>query len=105
MKLLACLVLLVLALPCAASGPPTCPRTERPKPRLRLPRPGPILPVVWNVAPAPPEPLISAELVQTILFPVETYTRRVADRIKDHRLMLENGGQGRGRGPYWPFLD
>jgi hypothetical protein len=39
------------------------------------------------------------------MFPIHNYAAQVADRIKWHRRMLENGGQGRPRGPYWPLVD
>ena len=100
MRLLVCLAIVVaFALPCLGSDP-TAPRMEKRKPRA-FDR------AAWmNLRPARvPPPLLDGGVLRALLFPLDTYAGQVADRIKHHRMMLENGGQGRPRGPYWPLLD
>ena len=83
MKRLACLVALALPLPCSATGPL----------------------VLGPNDPFESEWVVSARLLRTILFPIPTYARQVADRIEYRKLRREAGRKPLPRGPYWPFLD
>src|SRR5262249_12570511 len=99
MKRLACLAILrALALPCAAARPKVDRTIKRDRPSID-PR--------QNVMMAPKLAplLLNDETVRAALFPFAAYAEQVADRVKWYRRMLENGGQGRGHGPYWPLLD
>jgi hypothetical protein len=96
-----------LTIPCAASDPIAHPTiVSKPHPR---PNASTVI-VGWGVGPAflvaAPQPkLLDDETVCGALFPLAAYAEQVANRIKWHRQMLENGGQGGPHGPYWPFLD
>jgi hypothetical protein len=63
-------------LPCDASAPQLATKTKA-KPRVVLPNPPPILPM--QIPPTIREPLLSANLVETILFP----DRALAEFILD----------------------
>ena len=88
MKRLACLVILaVVALPCSADGPRadhTSKKPPRPKPMATV---GGQLVFTPNNPPAPPEPLISARLVRTVLFPDQTLIRWGLDRFRSRRFV------------------
>jgi len=64
-------------LPCAASAPQLATKTKA-KPRVVLPNPPPILPM--QIPPTIREPLLSANLVETILFPDRALAEFILDR-------------------------
>jgi hypothetical protein len=107
MRLLVCLAIVAgLAEPCAATGPRTDSASRKPpRPKSMTWPPNLLRFTPNNNATPPPGPLLDEQTIRAVLFPLDTYAGQVADRIKHHRMMLENGGQGRPRGPYWPLLD
>src|SRR4051794_1998584 len=69
--------LAVFTLPCAASAPQLATKTKA-KPRVVLPNPPPNPPM--QIPPTIREPLLSANLVETILFPDRALAQLILDR-------------------------
>jgi hypothetical protein len=101
MRPLACLVIVAaFAVPGAATGPKVDGTVKRNRPSIDARQF-----VFMRPKLVVPPKLLDDETVRAVLFPFAAYAGQVAHRIKEYRLILENGGQGHGRGPCWPILD